>query len=171
MYAGIGLRRIAGRSFDTAISCGLAGGLRSQIKTGTIVIPRTVRRLDGTLQSCDSGLCAALHAAARTLGHEASDEPIYTSATLVRGAQRADLAREGYIAADMESGAIHAKRFACVRVVLDTPERELSGAWLTPLRALLQPAAWPDLPFLATEGPRCAALAARIVSRALLLGQ
>jgi hypothetical protein len=62
----------------------------------------------------------------------------------------------------METGLLHAPRVACVRVILDTPLREISPAWGNPARALLDVRAWRDLPFLMREGPRCAAVAARV---------
>jgi hypothetical protein len=67
----------------------------------------------------------------------------------------------------METGLLGAERVASIRVVLDTPERELDPAWGRPLTVLWRPAAWRQLPWLAVEGPRCARLAAEILSAAL----
>lgn len=163
--AGIGLSRAT--HFDgIAISCGLAGGLRADLPTGTVVIPPTVRRPDGTLLTCDPALTESLTAAARALGYEPVNLPIYTSVALVHGNGRAGLAPE-YAAVDMETGLINADRVACVRVILDTPLREISPAWLHPQRAIFQPRAWLDLPFLAREGPKCARIAARVIAAAI----
>lgn len=163
--AGIGLRR--GVKVDgIAISCGLAGGLRRDLPTGTIVIPRIVRRPDGTTLPCDAELTERLSEAAHELGYEPVNEPLLTSVSLIHGDARAIYAGE-FAAVDMETGLIHAERVACVRVILDTPLREISPAWLNPRTAMFQPRAWSDLPFLAREGPRCAAIAASVIACAL----
>jgi hypothetical protein len=151
---------------DVAISCGLAGGLRSKLPTGTVVIPSVVRRPDGSMLRCDPELSELLRTAARNLGHEPVDAPLLTSATLVHGNERAKWAAD-YAAVDMETGLIDAPRVACVRVILDTPQREISPLWLKPAHALFTPSAWRDLPFLAREGPRCSQLAAEIIAATL----
>ncbi|HKF77579.1 MAG TPA: hypothetical protein VKF59_15675, partial [Candidatus Dormibacteraeota bacterium] len=68
---------------------------------------------------------------------------------------------------DMETGLVEGVPVATVRVVLDTPDRELSPAWARPWTALWQPRAWTELPWLAREGPRCARLAAAVLAAAL----
>ena len=148
-----------------AMSCGLAGGLRDDFPTGTVIVPARVRRPDGTMLECDAELTASLTTAARDLGYRVANDPLITSAGLVHGAERAAWAPE-YAAVDMETGLIRAERIACVRVILDTPQREISPAWLTPLRAAFTPSAWRDLPFLAREGPRCSAIAAAVIAAA-----
>lgn len=165
--AGISLQRSAGPIQGIAISCGLAGGLRDDLPTGAILIPRTVCRPDGTSLACDPALVESLIAAARALGHEPIDAPLLTSATLVHGSERARWAARGFAGVDMETGIIQADRLACVRVVLDTPRREISPAWQRPASAMLRPRAWLDLPFLAREGPRGARLSARVVLKSL----
>lgn len=154
-------------AFDgLAISCGLAGGLRSGLPTGTVLVPRHVRRPDGTEFECDANAVDALTYAAVRLGCTVVQDPLVTAQTLIHGEARRALAAHGYAGVDMETGSISAPRIACVRVILDTPEREISPAWLTPARALLQPRAWLDLPFLMREGPRCSSIAARIAVQA-----
>lgn len=152
---------------DIAISCGLAGGLRKDLPTGTVIVPRVVRRPDGSMLACDAELTDLLSEAARQCGYKPVNDPLLTSPSLVHGDSRAKWADE-YAAVDMETGLINAGRIACVRVVLDTPLREISPAWLNPRTAIFQPRAWSDLPFLAREGPRCAAIAAQIIAAALL---
>ena len=165
---GIALARPpAGGYGECAISCGLAGGLQRGLPTGTVLIPRTVERADGSTLACDEFMVEALLEGARTLGIVPNEGALLTSRVLLRGAARAQAARRGFSGVDMETGAIPAARLAAVRVVLDTPERELSPAWLHPLTVVWQPAAWAELPWLAREGPRCARLAARVVAAAL----
>jgi hypothetical protein len=154
-------------SFDgLVISCGLAGGLRTGLPTGTVLVPRTVRRPDGSELECDPAAVDALTYAAVRLRCTVVQDPLLTSDTFVHGAERAVWAARGYAGVDMETGLLTAPRIACVRVILDTPEREISPAWLQPARAMLQPRAWFDLPFLMREGPRCSKIAARIASDA-----
>ena len=52
---------------DLTISCGLAGGLRDDLPTGTVLIPQRVRRPDGSEVECDLPAMAALTDAARRL--------------------------------------------------------------------------------------------------------
>jgi hypothetical protein len=151
---------------ETLIFCGLAGGLHEHLPTGAIVIPREVRRPDGTTMKCDEELVRALTEAARALGHEPADDPIVTSSELIVGAERARWSGEGYAAVDMETGLLSAPRVAAVRVVLDTPLRELSADWINPLAAMLKPWNWPQAMWLGREAPRCAALAAKVIAAA-----
>lgn len=151
------------------ISCGLAGGLRAGLPTGTVLVPVCVRRPDGSELQCDAAAVDALTRAAVRLGFTVVQDPLVTSAALVYGAQRAQWAAQGFAGADMETGLLAAPRVACVRVVLDTPDREISPAWVQPSRAMLQPRAWLDLPFLMREGPRCSRIAARVAAHAAAL--
>jgi hypothetical protein len=154
---------VEGRAY---ISCGLAGGLREDIPTGTVVIPRVVRRPDGTTLHCDAELVDALIAGARKLGLEPITDPMITAATVVVGAERRRWAEEGYAAADMETGLLPG-RVAAVRVILDTPLRELSQDWLNPALAMLKPWNWPQAIWLGRQAPRCARLAARVIGASL----
>lgn len=167
MRAGISLRNMRERLDGIAVSCGVAGGLRVDLPTGTVLVPRSFLRPDGTIVHCDADLVESFLAAAHSLGHEAVDAPLLTSATFVHGPARAIWADRGYAGVDMETGLLDAERLACVRVVLDTPGREISPAWGTPGRAAIDPRAWRDLPFLAREGPRCAQIAASVIACAL----
>lgn len=170
--SGVGLSRLAGLPDaatglgDAVLSCGLAGSLRADLPTGTVLVPARVLTPDGAVRVCDPALVAALAAAARRLGLRPEQGPLATVRELAVGAGRRPLADLGCVAVDMETGLVHAERIAAVRVVLDTPERELSGAWRRPATALLQPAAWRELPWLARHGPRCARLAARVLAAA-----
>jgi hypothetical protein len=166
--AGIGLSRAPDLRFDgAAISCGLAGGTRPDLPTGTVLVPTEVAGPDGKRRPCDPSLVAALCDGARRLGLTAVTAPLRTSRTIVRGEERQRCAALGFAGVDMETAFIDAARLAAVRVILDTPQHELSEAWLSPLRALLTPSAWGELPWLAREGPRCARIAARVLAGAL----
>jgi len=167
--AGIALRDLREDLGPIVVSCGLAGGLRDGLPTGTVLVPRKVRRPDGTILACDPELVEALLRAARDLGTQPVDAPLLTSNHIVRGSGRARWANEGYAGADMETGLVQAARVACVRVILDTPARELSAAWEHPARVFFRPDAWLDIPFLARQAPHCATLAARVVAEALPL--
>jgi 4-hydroxy-3-methylbut-2-enyl diphosphate reductase len=165
---GVALSRPATDALDGPIvTCGLAGSLRSDVPTGTVLIPSVVLRPGGGTLVCDSALVAALTAGARRLGLTPDCRPLVTSRTLVVGRERQAWAERGCAAADMETGLLHAARLATVRVALDTPERELSGAWQRPATALWRPRAWTELAWLAREGPRCARLAAEVLAAAL----
>jgi len=170
LRSGVSLSRLphAGASLaGTVVTCGVAGSLRSDLPTGTVLVPRRVLRPDGRVLECDAELVAALAAAARRLGREPELGDMATTTTLVVGAERAALAAGGCAGADMETGLLGAARVASIRVVLDTPERELDPAWGRPLTVLWHPAAWAQLPWLAAEGPRCARQAAEVLAAAL----
>ena len=159
--AGIALAKQ--RRFDgVVISCGLAGGLRADLPTGTVLIPRRIHGPDGASIDCDSEIVSRLTTAARDLGFDPVHDPIVTSRTLVHGQARQALASHGYAGVDMESGLIEAQKIGCVRVILDTQQREISPAWLHPWSVIVHPSALRDLPFLLREAPRCADIAARI---------
>ncbi|MBV8583348.1 MAG: hypothetical protein JO241_05065 [Candidatus Eremiobacteraeota bacterium] len=151
---------------SATVSCGLAGGLHHHHPTGTVVIPSEVLRPDGTTLECDAVLTQALREAARRLGIEAVTDAIVTTATLITGSERNAWSQRGYAGVDMETGLLTAPRVAAVRVLLDTPLRELSQEWLHPARALLDPRLWPEAVWLARHAPRCARLAAAIVAGA-----
>ncbi|HEY7199632.1 MAG TPA: hypothetical protein VIC57_05445 [Candidatus Dormibacteraeota bacterium] len=152
------------------ITCGVAGGLVLGLPTGAVLVPSRVLRPDGEMVACDPALVEALAAAARRLGHEPELGPMATAPELVVGAERAVWAARGCVGVDMETGFLDAARLASVRVVLDTPERELHPAWRRAVTALWRPAALAQLPWLLVETPRCARLAAAVLAEALLSG-
>ena len=152
---------------DAVISCGLAGALTADLLTGSVVIPDHVLRPDATLLECDHKLVASLDAGARKLGYDPARGALVTSHDLINGTARGAWAQRGYIAVDMETGFIQAKRVAAIRVVLDTPSRELSDAWLRPWTLIVRPDAWGQIFWVAREAPRCARLAAAILAEAL----
>lgn len=171
LQTGIALSRLREPLGETVISFGLAGGLRTDLPTGTLLIPREVRRPDGTTLRCDEELVEALTRGARSLGIEPVFDPLLTAAAIVNGAMRSAWAAQGYAGVDMESGLIRAPRLAALRVVLDTPANELSADWSRPLRALLRPRNWREAAWLAREAPRLAQRAARVLAAAQGIGQ
>lgn len=163
---GVALAKTKGPFGDRVVSCGLAGGLQREIPSGAVLVPREVRRPDGRTLHCDAELHERLERAARLLGFEPILDPLLTSTTLVNGVERTRWAQAGYAGVDMETGLLEATHVAAVRVVLDTPLRELSAEWLDPKRALRRPRNWPQLFWLAQHAPRYARRAASIVAAA-----
>jgi hypothetical protein len=153
---------------DDVISCGLAGGVRENVASGTVVIASEIVRPNGERVACDPQLVAWLSEGARTVGVTPLIAPIITTATLVRGDARKIWSHRGFAAVDMESGLIFSPRLAALRVILDTPQRELSEEWLMPKRALFTPRVWRELPWLARNAPGLARKAARIMAAGLL---
>ena len=164
---GVSLERVDHAALgDTVVSCGLAGGLSPGLHTGTVLVPREIERPNGERVVCDRDLQGALVDSARRLGFEPVQEPMITSSRIVRGSDRARFSARGYAGADMESGLLWAPRIAAVRVILDTPQHELSTAWLRPGLALMNPLLWPQAIWLARNAAPCANIAARVVSEA-----
>jgi hypothetical protein len=168
VQAGIALSKVRSGFGKIVVSCGVAGGLRAELPTGTVLVPREVRRPDGSTLRCDPEFVDMFAQSARRLGIEPVFDPLLTAAKIVNGDARLEWAAKGYAGVDMETGLIDAPRVAAVRVVLDTPQREISGDWQSPLRAILKPWNWPQAFWLAREAPRNARIAARVVAAALL---
>lgn len=166
VQTGVALTKLRDRLGETVVSAGLAGGLRADLPIGTVLIPRSVRRPGGEMMACDPELVEMFARAARVLGIEPVFDPLLTADQIVNGAARAEWAERGFAGVDMETGRLSAARIAAVRVILDTPAHELSGDWSSPLRAMLQPKNWREVPWLAREAPRAAELAARVVASA-----
>jgi hypothetical protein len=164
--AGIALSKVAGELGSVVVSCGIAGGLRDDLPTGTLLIPKEVHRPDGRTLRCDDELVETFAQSARRLGVEPVFDALLTSDAIVNGRSRATWAAKGFAGVDMETGRLIAPRVAAVRVVLDTPQREISADWASPLLALLKPWNWPQAYWLARETPRAAALSARVVAAA-----
>ena len=166
--AGVGLGRLPAREIDNAVvTCGLAGAVRRGLPTGSVVIPEKVLRPNGEWVTCDPCLVGDLVAAARALGLEPERGPLGTATAMVRGEGRQSWAERGCVAVDMETGRLTAARIAAVRVVLDTPERDLSEVWGRPFLVFTHPRAWGEALWLCREAPRCARRAAAVLGAAL----
>ena len=133
---GIGARRLPGiDQAPLAVSCGLAAGLRPDLAPGAVLIPGAVSWLGRPHSSCDLEMVARLRDAAHRLGFEVVTDAMVTVDRLVRGADRGMWADKGYVGADMETARLMGggRRVAAVRIILDTPVRDLSivnGFWL-----------------------------------------
>jgi hypothetical protein len=151
--------------------CGLAGGLASEVRPGTVLIPALVRSPDGSLYRTDPMLHDALVAASRSMGFNPETGPMLTAEALITGSSRQAWADRGFVAADMEAALIAARspRFATVRVVLDSAEHSISALWLTPAAALLDRRLWGEGLWLARVAPLYALRAARVARAALSL--
>ena len=170
LQTGIALERNRESLGPIVVSCGLAGGLRADLTTGALLIPREVRRPSGETLQCDAELVEILAARARVLGIDPVFDPLLTSAEILNGSARVQWAERGYAGVDMETGLLDAQRVAAVRVVLDTPQREISAEWRTPLIAILKPWNWSQALWMAREAPRAAALSARVAAGAQGIG-
>jgi hypothetical protein len=118
---------------------------------------------------CDPLLVEMLTTAARTLHLPLDTGPMLTARTLVVGDERQRWFQQGFVAADMETGLLAGRnlRVATVRVVLDTPARELPPDLARSMRALFQPLFWRELLWLSHAAPRYALLAARVLKAGL----
>jgi len=103
VLAGVALANLHEDLGDTVLSCGLAGGLRPNLPTGTLLLPREVRRPGGSTLRCDEALVAALAQGARALGVEPVFDPLLTAESIVNGDKRAYWAQRGYAGVDMET--------------------------------------------------------------------
>jgi hypothetical protein len=170
--AGIGLSTLDRVQLTTRVvlSVGLAGGLTGDLVSGTVVIPAQVAREDGVLVSCDHEWSAALERASRRLGYPTSTASLLSADALVTHAGRGLWAARGFAAVDMETAVLAGMvpRVAAVRVVLDTPTREISPAWERPRRAALDPRNWSEGAWLARAAPRFSKRAALVVAAALV---
>ena len=151
------------------ITCGLAGGLRSDLPPGTVVVADTVAMEDGEPVACDPGWVAALVAGARACGHEPVVGPMLTTRRLVVGNAREAWAGKGFVAAEMETALLipTGAPLASLRVILDAPAAEVSEHWVTPGRAAIDPRRWREAMWLAVRAPRYTRVAARCLAAGL----
>jgi hypothetical protein len=169
---GVRLARWPGTRQETGIVvCGLAGALSANLDPGTVLVPRQVCLATGAKLPCDPLLVERLITAARSLRMPLHTGPLLTAPSLITGQARLYWARQGFIAADMETGLLLGQhlRVATVRVVLDNPYYELSSRWLEPGKALFQPHLWPQLCWLGWTAPCYAWQAARVLKAGLSL--
>jgi Phosphorylase superfamily len=152
------------------ISAGVCGGLLPDQAPGTVVIATRVSDGAGAAHACDPAVTGRLEQAARTLGMTVVTGSLVSTPAMVTGPVRALWAGRGHVAVDMESAAAAATapRFGVVRVILDSPQRELSPAWAAPGRAVLHPENWIDAIWLAIHAPGYALRVGSILQAAFL---
>jgi hypothetical protein len=152
------------------VSAGLCGGLLPEQTPGMVVIPSQVVDEQGATHACNPGIVAALEKAARYLRLPFTGGSLVSTSGMVTGPDRGTWARRGYVAVDMESAAAaeSAQRFGVLRVILDTPSRELSGAWVEPGRAIRRPANWGEAIWLGVNAPRYALRVGAVLEAAFL---
>lgn len=153
-------------SAGPVVVVGLCGAL-VPLAPGTVVVPDEVATPDGPVLRCDEGLVEALRAAAERLGFDAVGGRQLTAPRIVTGGERGRWAAAGFETVDMEAALVLARcgAGAVVRVVLDTPEREISADWSVP--GVLWPGRWAELVRLARIAPAYARRAAEVAAAAL----
>lgn len=166
-WAGISLRRWQPSS-EPVILTGLAGSLTPGLPVGTVVIPRRVGLTNDQMRECDPILRLVLATSASDRGFPVVDGDLLTGDRLIVGDARARWAQRGFVAADMETGFLPTGiRFATVRVIVDSPDEDLSMKWNTPIPAVLNPTLIRQAARLARDAPRFTLRAAGIVRGAL----
>jgi 4-hydroxy-3-methylbut-2-en-1-yl diphosphate reductase len=131
LHTGYGTTRAAqsaqaldGGPFGPMAIMGVGAGLTADLRPGDLVVGTEVGAV-----SC--GSAPLLAAELERAGLRARTGKITTTDHLVRRSQRAALAADGYLAADMESAPLAAAAaghpLAVIRAVSDTPDRPLAG--------------------------------------------
>jgi hypothetical protein len=169
VQVGIGGKPPSGMT-GIVISAGLCGGLLPDQTPGTVVIPHHVVDEHGVSHACDPGVVAALERAADYLRLPVASGSLISTSAMVTGPERGTWAGRGHVAVDMESAGIarSAGRFAVLRVILDTPSRELSSAWAEPARAIRKPANWSEAIWLGINAPRYSLRVGAVLEAAFL---
>jgi 4-hydroxy-3-methylbut-2-enyl diphosphate reductase len=138
---------------DAVAVAGFCGAVGPGLRAGDVVVASEVRGPEGITRCASGAIVAALAALGIERVHVGS---VASVDHVVRGAERWVLAGEGVLAVDMESAwlapAAAGRPLAVVRVVLDTPTREIyrplatlaAGleAWLALRRAAPALALW-----------------------------
>jgi 4-hydroxy-3-methylbut-2-enyl diphosphate reductase len=124
--AGRANRRL-GSAPGPVLIAGVSGALAPGLAPGDIILASELREPDGTRLPCaDPAILASI---LRAAGLRVQIGPVASSPTIVTGAARAALAATGALAVDMESvwlaRAAGSRPVSVLRVVLDSPEREL----------------------------------------------
>jgi 4-hydroxy-3-methylbut-2-enyl diphosphate reductase len=106
------------------VLAGISGGLDPALSPGEIVVATSVRDPDGEELHLADADATAVATHLRGAGRRVHLGPIVSSKTLVHGERRAELARSGALAVDMESAwvarALSGHRLVIVRLVADT---------------------------------------------------
>jgi len=111
---------------------GFCGATAEGLRAGDVVVAGEVRGPDGVTACVSEPLVAALAELGIARVHVG---PVTSADHVVHGAERAALAGEGTLVVDMESAWLAAaageRPFAVLRVVLDTPSREVYRPFAT----------------------------------------
>lgn len=125
------VRKLASSPADAIAVVGVCGALDPTLRPGDVFVADEVRGA-GAAVSCQGDDVAALCEAA---GLTVARGTLVSTDHLVHGAERAALFATGARAVDMESAYLadlaSGRRFAVIRVVVDTPTEELSSALTT----------------------------------------
>ena len=114
------------------VVAGFAGGLHPDLEPGDLVVATEVRLADGA--TCSFPAARLLAGELQRAGLRAMAGPIRSVERLARGGAREQLAADGAVAVDMESGWLLegyplGGAAAVVRAVVDTARRELVSPW------------------------------------------
>lgn len=139
-YAMQAAQRLAGLPGAALLVIGFCGALESSLRPGEIVVADRVYAADDEGHEPASVSCVGAETIAEALaddGLRVHTAPVVCVGRLALGERREQLRRAGAAAVDMESvwlapGAA-ARPFAVIRVVLDTPERELLRPQMIPV--------------------------------------
>src|SRR5213593_1699869 len=132
-------RRILEGAGAVAVA-GFCGALDPSLRPGDVVVATEVRGPDGARPCPSAGILAA---ALTTMGITARVGPLVSMDHVVSGSERERLRVEtGALAVDMESAWLAAaagdRPFAVLRIVVDTPRRELTRNPLSTARGGLK---------------------------------
>ncbi|MDD5587364.1 MAG: phosphorylase [Alphaproteobacteria bacterium] len=130
-------QRLVNQGATQLLSFGLAGGLKSGLSSGTLIIGSSVCAVETCLE-CDANLIAGL----KKKLPQAVAGPVWASGTILERARDKHtlFLQSGCLCADMESQAVARAAinagipYAVLRVIADTADMDLPPAALVPLR-------------------------------------
>ena len=131
--------RLAGSPDSALAVAGVCGGVDPELRPGDVIVASELQGGRGARKLTDPQV---LVDAIRAIGKTARLGPIHSGGYIVRGTEREHLLESGAIAVDTESRwlaeAAGERPFAVLRVIVDTPHRELLRISTIPngLRAL-----------------------------------
>jgi len=123
------LAQAPAEEFDTLAVAGFGGGVGEGVGVGDVVVASELRAPDGSVIELPTSdvLSEWMHHVSPKL--RLHHGPIATVDRIVKGAARGELRAAGVLAVDMESAhliaAANGRPSGVVRVITDTPEREL----------------------------------------------